>query len=199
MMLRLKVSFRKRSGSTEKHFLLLLPLAEESILVPRLRTYFFSSSPTGARLFQNCPEVQLVHPQLDIIIKKKPPQTPKSLMPHQLPASRGFLLQNRETIYSGKTRGVVSLARLLEICSQRGKSDGKYCYRRVLSQKKKKKKTQSWWPAELRGEFQQESGWRGNFQKRWQHLKRTRGLKLLLPRHRFFFFSFWKTDATDAF
>lgn len=61
-------------------------------------------------------------------------------MPHQLPASRGFLLQNRETIYSGKTRGVVSLVRLLEICSQRGKSDGKYCYRRVRSQKKKKEK-----------------------------------------------------------
>lgn len=37
----LKVSFSKRSGSTEKHFLLLLPLAEESILVPRLHTYFF--------------------------------------------------------------------------------------------------------------------------------------------------------------
>lgn len=100
-MLRLKVSFRKRSGSTEKHFLLLLPLVKESILVPRLHTYLLSSSPQ-VPMFQNGPEVQLVHPQLDIIKKKKTPQTPKSLMPHQLPASRSFLLQKRETIYSGK-------------------------------------------------------------------------------------------------
>lgn len=45
-------------------------LPRSPILVPRVHTYFFSSSPTGACLFQNGPEVQLVHPQLEIIIKK---------------------------------------------------------------------------------------------------------------------------------